>query len=301
MRAFYLVVFLILSVYSYGEEYVYGNVLVLPSHLYSIVVSKSHQKTVVLQIKDGYPVVVDEFISATGLRFGDKIKKGDMRTPSGVYFPVSFKPDSQLPPYYGAGAFPLNYPNALDRYVIRRDGDGIWIHGYGKKELLFFSSKGCIILKNNDLERLSGYIKLGKTPVVVQERFVKLPLGEFKSLRKEAEDFIEKWKDALLKLYRGDDTQLYKLYSRDFYSSAGTRYDQINLYKKLFYAEGDNEPFIVLLNKTVLFDERENGKRYIVAGFQMGFLSGDELKSMKKVLYIRLNGEKPEIISEENF
>jgi len=301
MSVFYLVVFLILSVYSYGKEYVYGNILVLPSHLYGVVVSKSHQKTLIIQTKNGYPTVIDEFISATGLRFGDKIKKGDMKTPSGVYFPVSFKPDNQLPPYYGSGAFPLNYPNALDRYILRRDGDGIWIHGYGKKELLFFSSRGCIILKNDDLIRLSKYIKIGKTPVVIQEKFVKLHLNEFKNLRKMSEEFIEKWKDALIQLYKGDDTALYGLYARDFNSSVGSRYDQINNYKKAIYRKGNNPPFIILLNKTIVIDERKNGKRYIVARFQMGFLSGDELKRVKKVLYIRVNGKRLEIISEENF
>ncbi len=298
MRFFSVIVFLILFRSVLSQEYLPANVIQLPSHIKAVVVSKSHQKLLVVKIKDGKPVIVDQMIAVTGLKFGDKIKKGDMRTPSGVYFPVSFKSGKTLPSYYGEGAFPLNYPNALDRYVLRRDGDGIWLHGSPKKELLFFSSKGCVILKDRDLKRLSDYIFLKKTPVVIQERFINIPYKEYINLRKKIKRFIDRWKKAVLKIYSGNVSEIYELYSPDFYSRYGTRYDLINHYKKLFYSYGENRPFVKLINKMVLYDVRKDEKSFFVVYFQIGFLSGDEIKTLKKVLYISANDMK--VITEEN-
>ncbi|SNZ06297.1 Murein L,D-transpeptidase YafK [Persephonella hydrogeniphila] len=297
MRAFLLL--LLLFKIAFSEEYVYSNVLMLPSHLKAIIVSKSHQKLIVVQLKEGYPVVLDEMVSITGLRFGDKIQKGDMRTPSGVYFPVSFKPGYTLPSYYGEGAFPLNYPNALDKYILRRTGTGIWIHGSEKKELLFFSSKGCVILKNGDLKKLSNYIFLKKTPVIIQERFLRLPVSEYKKYQKKVLDFLEKWKDALLKLYNGDTEVLYNLYSPHFYSKYGTRYDQLQIYKKNLYSVGGNKPFVQFVNSMAFIDKRKNGKEYFAVYTQIGFLSGDEIRTAKKVIY--LSADSMKILTEENF
>ncbi len=298
MRFFLVFVFLVLFRSVFSQEYLLGNVVQLPSHIKAVVVSKSHQKLLVVKLENGKPVIVDQMIAVTGLKFGDKIKKGDMRTPSGVYFPVSFKPGKILPSYYGEGAFPLNYPNALDRYILKRNGDGIWLHGSQKKDLLFFSSKGCVILKNKDLKKLSDYIFLKKTPVVIQERFFNIPFKDYINLRKKIKKFIDRWKKGILKIYSGDVSEIYKLYSPDFYSKYGTRYDQINHYKKLFFSYGGNQPFVKLINKMVLYDLREDGKGFFVVFFQMGFLSGDEIKTLKKVLYISANDMK--IISEEN-
>lgn len=299
MSFFSVFIFLILFRSVLSQEYLPANVIQLPSHIKAVVVSKSHQKLLIVKIEDGKPVIVDQMIAVTGLRFGDKIKKGDMRTPSGVYFPVSFKPGKTLPSYYGKGAFPLNYPNALDRHILRRDGDGIWLHGSPKKELLFFSSKGCVILKDKDLKRLSDYILLKKTPVVIQERFFNLSYREYINLRKKALDFINRWKKAVLKIYAGDVFDIYDLYSAEFNSKYGTRYDLINHYKKLFHSYGGNKPFVKIINKMVLYDVREDNKEFFVVFFQMGFLSGDEIKTLKKVLYISANDMK--VITEENF
>jgi len=284
---------------AYAGERFYGNILLMPSHIYGIIVSKSHQKSVVIRVENGQPVVVEEFVSITGLKFGDKKEKGDLKTPEGVYFPVSFKSGRVLPSYYGAGAFPLNYPNALDRYILKRNGDGIWIHGYSKDDLLFFSSKGCVILKDKEFLELSRYIALKKTPVVIQERYSLLSPLEFKKKREKALSFLNRWKEALTKLYKGDDSYIYLLYSRNFRSSVGERYDQINRYKKQLYLLGENEPFVKLLNKTLLYDRRENGQEYFIARFSMVFLSGDRVRTEEKVLYIKAEENDLKIISEE--
>ena len=55
---------------------------------------------------------------------GDKIKRGDLKTPVGVYeITKRFKPMDQ---FYGPLAFVLSYPNLFD--VLRgKNGDGIYL------------------------------------------------------------------------------------------------------------------------------------------------------------------------------
>ena len=44
-----------------------------------------------------------------------KTREGDQKTPAGIYRITSFLSDIELDDFYGQGAYPLNYPNSLDR------------------------------------------------------------------------------------------------------------------------------------------------------------------------------------------
>jgi hypothetical protein len=101
----------------------------------------------------------------------DKQKAGDMRTPLGIYFITREVGRRWLNAIYGAGAMPLNYPNAWDR-LLGRTGGGIWLHGvppvsYARTPL---DSDGCVVLSNPDIESLMARIEPGATPVVITSR-----------------------------------------------------------------------------------------------------------------------------------
>jgi hypothetical protein len=64
-----------------------------------------------LALIKSYPCIV-------GSNNGDKREAGDLATPEGIYFLISFL--SSLPEKYGSGAFPLNYPNLLDQKEGKR-------------------------------------------------------------------------------------------------------------------------------------------------------------------------------------
>ena len=51
---------------------------------------------------------VNDYYITTGKLVGDKVEKGDLRTPEGVYFVTSWISPSKLPDKYGVGAFPVN-------------------------------------------------------------------------------------------------------------------------------------------------------------------------------------------------
>jgi murein L,D-transpeptidase YafK len=62
--------------------------------------------------------IIKSFPCTVGSNNGDKREVGDLATPEGMYFLISFL--SSLPGKYGSGAFPLNYPNLLDQKEGKR-------------------------------------------------------------------------------------------------------------------------------------------------------------------------------------
>ncbi len=108
------------------------------------------------------------FYITQGKLGAEKQRAGDLRTPLGVYFITREVGKRWLAQIYGAGAMPLNYPNAWDR-LLGRTGGGIWLHGvppesYARPPL---DSDGCVVLANPDIESLMRHVDGGTTPVVI--------------------------------------------------------------------------------------------------------------------------------------
>jgi len=97
---------------------------------------------------------------------GDKQYEGDKRTPEGVYFITSYIDDEALPELYGAGAFPLNYPNIVDR-IHKKNGYGIWIHGIDENSEKKFT-QGCVAVENGFIRFLKNEKIIG-APVVISD------------------------------------------------------------------------------------------------------------------------------------
>src|SRR3546814_18217342 len=96
-----------------------------------------------------------------------KQSAGDNRTPVGIYHITSWIDGSKLPPFYGAGAFPLNYPNLWAQFK-RRTGYGIWLHGVpgGTDTRPPRASEGCVTMSNAEILALKSYVAIGPTPVL---------------------------------------------------------------------------------------------------------------------------------------
>ena len=73
-----------------------------------------------------------------------------------------------LPDFYGASAFPIDYPNDWDR-LHGRKGHGIWLHGTPSETYARppWATDGCVVLSNDDLARLARYVDVSRTPVVI--------------------------------------------------------------------------------------------------------------------------------------
>jgi murein L,D-transpeptidase YafK len=127
-----------------------------------------HSRLYVYANRDGRPELLADYYVTLGKRGIEKTREGDQKTPLGVYRVVANLPKSKLSDFYGAGAFPINYPNEWDRR-LGRNGYGIWLHGtpsdtYSRPPR---ASDGCIVLSNSDLETLGRYVQVGTTPVII--------------------------------------------------------------------------------------------------------------------------------------
>ncbi len=116
--------------------------------------------------------ISDEYV-VTGAKAGDKLIAGDKRTPNGVYRFVQKLSGSKLDDRYGPAAFPIDYPNEIDK-LNHKNGGGIWMHGYpsGVDRRPPRDTKGCFALPNERLLAMAEHVHLGQSWVVVGEHFV---------------------------------------------------------------------------------------------------------------------------------
>jgi len=125
-----------------------------------------------------------------------KVYEGDLRTPVGVYHVTSYIPGETLPDRYGPGAFPINYPNIIDKRH-KRTGYGIWIHGtesdnYNRVPL---ASDGCVSLSNDEFLEIAKYIKTdGTTPVIISENFSWSDPKQIRAQQLSFKKLINQWK-----------------------------------------------------------------------------------------------------------
>ena len=141
--------------------------------------------------------------------------EGDKKTPVGVYLFTSFLGDSSLDDYYGLGAYPLNYPNALDK-LTGRTGHGIWLHGLPKEvsERPFLDSDGCVIIDNESLLALANEIAPGRTQMVMSREPIRwIAATEKPDASNELASAIQQWKTA----WEGrTDSRYLNFYAPDF-------------------------------------------------------------------------------------
>ncbi|MDT8375435.1 MAG: L,D-transpeptidase family protein [Mariprofundaceae bacterium] len=121
--------------------------------------------------KGEFERVADEYV-VTGAKGGDKQKRGDARTPNGVYRFVKRLDDHELEARYGPVAFPIDYPNELDQ-LHHKNGHGIWMHGYpvGVGRRPPQDTRGCFALPNDRLLAMAEHVYLKQSWVIVGENF----------------------------------------------------------------------------------------------------------------------------------
>jgi murein L,D-transpeptidase YafK len=122
--------------------------------------------------------------------------EGDLRTPVGVYQFTSFLADARLDDYYGAGAYPVNFPNSWDR-LQQRSGHGIWLHGLpkGVDSRPPRDSEGCVIIDNPSFTALSEFVAPGESLVVLSRSMTWLAPGSAQAAG-DIVEAIEGWRLA---------------------------------------------------------------------------------------------------------
>jgi murein L,D-transpeptidase YafK len=132
---------------------------------------------------------------STGEIYGIKQKAGDKKTPEGIYFLNDEYEDKYLSDIYGKKAFPTDYPNFIDKKTGKK-GSAIWIHGTNKK-LKPMDSNGCIALENSNILKLSDFINLDSTPVIMVETINMVDQDILFSRKSEITNMLSQWINAL--------------------------------------------------------------------------------------------------------
>ena len=137
-----------------------------PRQSHVILVDTSRNRMYVYANDGGRPRYVTDFYASLGKNGVEKQRAGDQKTPIGVYKVIAAK--ERLPDFYGPGAFPLDYPNEWDK-LHNRNGHGIWLHGtpsatYARPP---WATDGCVVLTNEDFQKLAKYVDVNRTPVVI--------------------------------------------------------------------------------------------------------------------------------------
>jgi hypothetical protein len=138
---------------------------------YAIAVDASRSRLYLFENGPNGARLVEDFYVSIGKQGVDKLAEGDQKTPLGIYFTTTRPDPRALESRLGAGALPLNYPNAYDR-TRGRTGKGILLHGvpadtYSRPPQ---DSDGCVVLANEDLLGLASRLPPRDTPVLITRR-----------------------------------------------------------------------------------------------------------------------------------
>jgi len=171
------------------------------------------------QVPEGGLILRKRIPVSIGKQGIGKDREGDQKTPIGTYRITSYLDDGVLDDFYGPGAYPLNYPNALDRRLART-GHGIWLHGLPKEmgERPFLDSDGCVVIDNESLQLLAPVVATGHTQIVLSREPIQwVPLPEQLRQGRALEQALLAWKRA----WEGRDDAAYEAwYADDFSDSA---------------------------------------------------------------------------------
>ncbi len=267
-----------------------------PDHRFAIVADLPRSRVYVLQNLNGKLSQVRDYYASIARNGYGKQNSGDLRTPVGIYRVTGFTPGGKLPPFYGAGAYPLNYPNAWDR-VHGRTGSGIWLHGVPSTTYVRppRASEGCVVLANADLTDLKSLIVPGMTPVVLSDKVDWLPANAVEQQREELIKRIESWRSKWSSL----NTEAYlSFYGDDFHSDDGMNKAQFVIYKRR--VNQDKHHIDVQLRDLDLFSY-PGEQNLVLAEFTQEYRSDNYATSTRKEQYWRRGADGVwKIVREEN-
>ena len=181
---------------------------------HAIAIDASRSRLYLFQNDPAGPKLIADYYISLGKLGIEKAAEGDLRTPLGVYFVTSNLDPKSLKDFYGAGALPINYPNAYD---ARRGktGRGIWLHGTPPEQFARApkATDGCVVLANPDLERIIRTVEVRTTPVVIAPSLRWVTPAATQADARHFHEVLQAWRDAKAS---GDVNRVQSFYTPDF-------------------------------------------------------------------------------------
>lgn len=252
-----------------------------------ILVEKSTHRLHLYENFNSVPKLVKTFNAATGKFKGDKKISGDHKTPEGIYTIYDFLPKEELlrrhgkyAEIYGAGAFPMDYPNFID-LKNGKGGGGIWLHSTDDDNRIYkgLDSRGCVVVQNKDLKEIAQFIELNHTPIIVVQDIFHLEKGSWEKNQKEIGETIEKWSRAWQN--KDFDSYISNYHKADFQDKKHGRFESFRNYKKAVFSRPD-VPQIKFDFTSIFFNSD-----YAVVHLQQDYRSTVINDIGKKTLYLK--------------
>lgn len=272
---------------DYSHTKVPASLVHLGDHPYVIVTDMVNGRLYLYRNEQGAPELIrDYYLTVGSSGFGKQIE-GDNKTPVGVYEINRYIEGAELPDLYGKGAFPVNYPNIVDRYR-KRTGYGIWLHGtpsdtYARQP---WASEGCFVLSNDDLLDIGQFISADdRTPVVLSDKINWVSQTELAELKKTYFSILSAW----INDWESIDTQAYlQHYSKSEFNFGRDSFKQWAARKRKV---NDNKTFIqvdVSLDSLFLYPGE---KDMFVVKYQQHYFSNNYQGKTSKQQYWRRNSD----------
>ena len=254
------------------------------------VVDKTKKKLEVISYNGG---ITKKLFSSSVIvgKNGDKLLEGDLKTPVGVYqLTRRFTPNDR---YLGPLAFSLSYPNLLDK-LAKRNGGGIWIHGYpldGQRtdEL---KTKGCVAMQNDTLMKFDDVVDHKKTLAFIYED--KRPEASAKDIAVIISGLLG-WK----KTWSESDIENYlKFYDKNFERYDGMSLEKFKSMKRAIFSKKEKKRISFSNFLITPYPNLKNDRLFRVS-FYEDYISDTHKFAGQKTLYVKLYNDDMKIFIEE--
>ena len=160
---------------------------------------------------------------------------------------------------YGEIAFSTNYPNFFDR-TVSKTGSGIWLHSVPDTVPLTRGSRGCVVLRNNDIKTLDSVILPSKTFMIIDSQINWSSANEHSKEKNIALKWLEDWRQE----WQQQDLSKYiEKYSEEFSAPPFNKKSWLDHKQKLkeryiYVKIESSEPNIFQVKKQYLFQFVQN-------------------------------------------
>jgi murein L,D-transpeptidase YafK len=258
---------------------------------HAVVVDSRRSRLYLFENVGGRPQLAADYYVTLGKNGVEKTREGDQKTPIGVYHVTGNLPRQKLTDFYGAGAYPINYPNAWDR-KLGRNGHGIWLHGtpsdtYSRPPR---ASDGCIVLANADMDAVGRQLQVGLTPVIITDEIEWLERGALEAQRKALGDALESWRAD----WESRDTDRYLAHYAAGFQSGDQDLAAWSEHKRKVNA-GKSWIKVGLAHVSMFQYPRE---KFVVVNFEQDYRSSNLSNTMRKRQYWVREGARWQILYE---
>jgi len=272
------------------------NILFLAENQpYVILVDQHSSRIYVYRNQGGDLQLETNYFITIGLKGYGKEKRGDQKTPIGIYQVTRYIDGGELPDLYGEGAFPINYPNAWDKRK-QRTGGGIWLHGtpsytYNRSP---WASDGCIVVSNPDFLHIGNFISPDLyTPVVVTEKVNWLTREQWLEQRQQAIQLLSSW---IFDWESLDHDKYSSHYSRSELEAYGRNFKAWDGHKR--WVDRDKTWVEIEYNKLNIFNYPGEDNLMLMQ-FDQSYRSNNLSIDSSKELYWRKNTDQWQIVYED--